>query len=95
MTDQPPLLLFRYSNNHSRYRLSPEITQILTKLLKHYIYNSTVPPSFETYPEDFYTIHRIREPYVSYLHYIGTYSSVETLDEPSFTNPFTPPLNSN
>ena len=58
------------------------------------MHNSTVPLAFETYPKDIYTIPLIRKHQDSYFNYIDIQSLVETPDEPSFSIPFTSPLNS-
>ena len=56
MSDPPsPLipLLFVFDNTH--HRITREISQTLPKFLQNLIYNSTLPLSFETFPEDIYT----------------------------------------
>ena len=72
-----------FSIDDSTSRFSRDTTQILTKFLKNRIYNFTVLLSFETYPEEIYTIPRIRENFS----YIDTHSLVETPDEPSSASP--------
>ena len=58
MADPLPLPLnpLPFEVDPSRSRLSRENTHILTKFPKNFIYNCTVPLSFETYPEIIYTI---------------------------------------
>ena len=90
----PPLIPFRFSFDESHSRISRDTTQILTKYLKNLVLYSTVPISFETYLEDVYTKLLIREHHDSYLYFLDTQLLVETPDEPSFSIPFTSPLNS-
>ena len=95
MDDPPPPSIpppFSFDDSYSR--LSRNTTQIFTKYPKSLIYNSTNPLSSETHTEDIYTIPLIREHHNSYLYHIDTHSLVETPDEPSFSIPFTSPLNS-
>ena len=70
-------------------RVTRDISQTLTQFLNNLIYNSTTPLSFETYPEDIYTIPLIREHHDSYLYYIDTHSLVANSEEPPFPIPFT------
>ena len=79
--------------DNTSHRITGELSQTPSKYPKNLIYNSTAPLSFETYPEDIYTIPLIREHHDSYLYYIDTHSLVETPDEPPFSIPFTSPIN--
>ena len=56
MDDPPPLFPLPFSIDES---LSRDTTQGLPKLPNNLLYNSTVPLSFETYPEYIYTIPHI------------------------------------
>ena len=80
----PPLIPLPFSIDDSHSRLSRGITQNFTEYHINFILNFTVPLSFETYPEDFYTIPVIREHQDSYLHYIHAHSLVKIPDEPFF-----------
>ena len=91
----PPLISFPFSIDYSHARISPDTAHILTKFLKNSIYISTVPLSFETYREDIYTTHLIREHQDSYLYNFDTQSLVETPHEPSFSIAFTSFFTSN
>ena len=94
LSDPPPPtlpLLFSFDDTHHRF--SRDTAHILSKFLKNLISNSAVPLNFETWPEDIYTIPLIREHNDSYFYYIDTHSVVETPDQPSFSIPFTSPLN--
>ena len=91
MTDRPPPPLFPlpFALDSSCSRLSRENTKISTEFLKNLTHNSTVPLSFETYPEDTFTSPLIREHHDSYLYYIDSHCLTSTPDEPSFSIPFT------
>ena len=93
MSDLPPLIPLPFVFETTQHRTKRELSQTVSKFLNNLIYNSTVPLSFETFPEDIYTIPLIREHNDSYLYYIDTHSVVETPDEPPFSIPFTSPLN--
>ena len=94
MSDPPsPLLPLPFSFNDTHHILSRDNAHILSKFLKNLIHNSTVPLYFETYQDNIYTIPLIREYHDSYLYYNDTHSVVETPDQPSFSIPFTSPLN--
>ena len=96
MNDQhPPLIPLPFSIIDSHSRLKRKTTKTLTKFFKNLIYNSTVPLSSEAYREDIYSIPHVRDHHDSNLYYLDTHPLVETPDEPSFSNPFTSPLNSN
>ena len=89
MTDPiQPLIPLPFVFNTSQ-RVTRDISQTLTQFLNNIIYNSTTPLSFETYPEDIYTIPLIREHHDSYLYYIETHSLVANSEEPLFSIPFT------
>ena len=75
----PPLISLPLALDSFRSRLSRENTQILIRLLKIIIYNSTVPFSFEPCREDIYTIPFIREHHGSYHFYIDTHSLTSTM----------------
>ena len=85
----PPLNPLPFVFDTTQHRLTREFSQTISKFLNNLIYNSTVPLSFENFPEDIYTKHLIREHHDSYLYYIDTHSVVETPDEPPFSIPFT------
>ena len=89
MTDPiQPLIPLPFVFNSSQ-RVTRDISQTLTQFLNNLIYNSTTPLSFETYPEDIYTIPLIREHHDSYLFYIDTLSLVANSEELPFSIPFT------
>ena len=93
MSDPPSTLIplpFVFDNTH--HRVTRNLSQTLSEFLINLI-NSTVPLSFETFPEDIYTIPLIREHHDSYSYYIDTHLIVETPDEPPFSIPFTSPIN--
>ena len=93
MTDPPTLISLLFSFDVTHQRLLRDTAQVLTKLLKSLFYGSTAPLYFEPYPEDITTTPLIREHQDSYLYYIDTRSLVEIHVEPSFSIPFTSPLN--
>ena len=92
MADQTPLIPLPFALNTSQ-RITREISHTLTQFLNNLIYNSTTPLSFETYPEDIYTIPLIREHHDSYLYYIDTGSLLPNSEEPPFSIPFTSQTN--
>ena len=93
MTDPiQPLIPLPFVFNSSQ-RVTRDISQTLTQFLNNLIYNSTTPLSFETYPEDIYTIPLIREHHDSYLYYIDTHSLVANSEELPFSIPFTSSTN--
>ena len=93
MTDPiQPLIPLPFVFNTSQ-RVTRDISQTLTQFLNNLNYNSTTPLSFETYPEDIYTIPLIREHHDSYLYYIDTHSLVANSEEPPFSIPFTSSTN--
>ena len=62
MSDPPsPLNPRPFVCNNTSQRITRELSQFLSKFPNNLIYNSTAPLSFETYPEDIYTIPLIRE----------------------------------
>ena len=73
-----PLFPLPFAFDTTHYRITRELSNTIPKFLRNLIYNSFVPLSFETYPEDIYTIPLIREHHDSYLYYIDTHSVVET-----------------
>ena len=87
-----PLIPLPFVFNTSQ-RVTRDISQTLTQFLNNLIYNSTTPLSFETYPEDIYTIPLIREHHDSYLYYIDTHSLVANSEEPPFSISFTSSTN--
>ena len=94
MSDPPsPLIPLPFACDNTSQPITRELSHTLSKFLNNLIYNSTAPLSFETYPEDIYTIPFIREHQDSFLHYIDTHSLVEAPDEPPFSIPFTSPIN--
>ena len=94
MTDPPsPLIPFPFVCNNASQRITREISHSLSKFLNNPFYNSTVPLSFETYPDDIDTFPIIREHNDSYLYYIDNHSLVANPDEPPFSIPFTSPIN--
>ena len=93
MTDPiQPLIPLPFVFNTSQ-RVTRDISQTLTQFLNNLIYNSTTPLSFETYPEDIYTIPLIREHHDVYLYYIDTHSLVANSEEPPFSFSFTSSTN--
>ena len=93
MSDPPPLIPLPFVFDISHHRITRELSRTISKFLNNLIHNSTVPLSFETFPEDIYTIPLICEHHDSYLYYIDTQSVVETPDEPPFSIPSTSPIN--
>ena len=93
MTDPPsPLIPLPFVCNNASQRITREISHTFSKFLNNLIYNSTVPLSFGTYPDDIYTIPLIREDNDSCLYYIDHHSLVASPDEPPFSIPFTSPV---
>ena len=96
MTDQPSNLFFPAPFSLISLVLAfPAKTHVfLSRFLNNLIHNSTVPRSFETYPEDIYTIPLIREHHDFYLYYTDTHSLTSTPHEPHFSLRFTSPRHS-
>ena len=93
MSDPPSSLIpLPFVCDNTSQRITRELSQTLSKFLNNLIYNSTAPLSFETYPEDIYTIPSFVN-IMTHLYYIDTHSVVETPDEPPFSIPFTSPIN--
>ena len=94
LSDPPsPLVPLPFVCNNTSQRTTREISHTLSKFLNNLIYTSTARLSFETYPEDIYTIPLIREHHDSYFYYIDTHSLVASPEEPPFSIPFTSPIN--
>ena len=72
MSDPPsPLIPLPFVCDNTSHHITREISRTLTIFLT-FIYNSTAPFSFETFPEDIYTTPLIREHHDSYLYYIDS-----------------------
>ena len=72
MSDPPsPLIPLPFVCDNTSHHITREISRTLTIFL-NFIYNSTAPLSFETFPEDIYTTPLIREHHDSYLYYIDS-----------------------
>ena len=95
MDDSPHSLIpLPFSIDVSHSRISRGISQNLTKIRINLIYNSTVPLSFKTFPEDIFTLYLLFVN-VTHIFFLDTHFVVETPDEHSFSIYFTSSLNSN
>ena len=94
MSDPPsPLIPLPFVFDNIHHCVPRELSQTISKFPNNLMYNSTVPLSFETFPEDIYTKPLIREHHDSSLYYIDKHSVVESPDEPPFSIPFTSAIN--
>ena len=88
-----PLLPLPFAFDDTHHRLTRDAAQILSKFLKTFIYNSTVPLSFEIFSRKIFTLYPSSVNITTHISITLTHSVVETTDEPSFSIPFTSPLN--